>query len=36
MLWLAGLNAIPQELYEAARVDGPAHGSAFAASHCLD
>ena len=22
MLWLAGLNAIPQELYEAARVDG--------------
>ena len=31
LLLLAGLATIPEEVYEAARVDGPRHGNAFSA-----
>lgn len=34
ILWMAGLDGISDSLYEAARVDGAGHGSAFGVSRC--
>ena len=34
IIYLAALNNVPKELYEAARLDGPAPGASFATSPC--